>query len=326
MKRRARKYEDRVISMSEIDSADDTCCLTLHANPGSLVASIEAVGLINPPVLRENRDFKYRIVCGFRRVKACESIGLRKIKCRILLGDLSELDLLRLAILDNRSHRCLDAVEQARGIQKLSAHIQPTDRLQVVSFLLGFPPNQKVYDKLDNLSRLPEPVQAGVLDETVSLEAAALLGKLSAKISLCFLDVFKRLRLSQNKQTQVITLIQEIGKREDLEPEEVLQEKEVRTVMGRQDLNRNQKGSAIRAYLKRRRFPVLTEAERKFQRQRKALKLDECIHITPPPYFEGGPYTLRMDFKSMKDFDERRKALDAMAENPALKRLLEPVG
>ena len=82
----------------------------------------------------------------------------------------------------------------------------------------------------------------------------------------------------------------------------------------------------LRAYLRRRRFPVLARAEEKFAREVGTLNLDEHIHITPPPSFEGGPYTLRMTFSSPEDFDERLKALHAMGENPALKRLLNPFG
>ena len=65
-------------------------------------------------------------------------------------------------------------------------------------------------------------------------------------------------------------------------------------------------------------------AEGKFVEDVKALKLDEHIHMTGPPHFEGGPITLRMTFKDDKAFAKRRKTLERIAKNPALKRLLEP--
>jgi hypothetical protein len=79
----------------------------------------------------------------------------------------------------------------------------------------------------------------------------------------------------------------------------------------------------FRAYLKRRRFPTLVKAEERFLRDLKALKLNEDVHITPPPYFEGDRYTLRMTFKNLEDFHKVRQTLNAMAKSPALKRLLE---
>ena len=317
-------YDDQVIPISEIDTADDTCRLSLRTDPAGLAAAIQAVGLINPPVLRHKDNRTYRIVCGFRRVEACRSLGWPEIKGRVLVGDLSDLDLLKLAILDNRSHRSLNVVEQASGIQKLSAHIPLKNRLEALASLLGFPPNDKVYQKIGALTRLPEMVQAGVLDETISFEAAADLSCLSREEALAFFDVLKGLKLSQNKQREIIRLVREIAAREDLQVLQVLQGEDIRAIVESPEFNRNEKGSMFRAYLKRRRFPTLVKTEERLLRELKALKLNEDLHITPPSYFEGGRYTLRMTFKNLEDFNKGRHTLNAMAKNPALKRLLEP--
>jgi ParB family chromosome partitioning protein len=317
-------YADKVISVSEIDIKDYTFRLSLRTDPDALVASIRAVGLINPPILRQRHDSTYQIVCGFRRVMACKTLGWSEIKTRVIMGSPSELDTLKLAILDNRSHRELNVVEQARGVQKLSLHLPSRNRLQMLSSLLGFPQSQKVFKKIDALSLLPEVIQSSIIDEIVSFEAAVDLSRFSHEDALSFFELFRVLKLSQNKQREVITLVQEIAIRENLKPVVVLQSKEVRAILDRPELNRNEKGAKVRACLKRRRFPTLAKTEEKFSKEVKALKLNEHIHITAPSYFEGGPHTLRMTFKSMKDFEERRKTLDAMAKNPALKKLLEP--
>ncbi len=317
-------YEDRTISVSEIDTEDDTCRLNLRTDSDAIVASIRAVGLINPPVLRQRQDLKYQIVCGFRRVMACKTLGWHELNVRVLNGTPTEFDALNLAIFDNRSHRQLNVVEQARGIQKLSSQLPKGKRLEMLSSLLGFPENQKVFKKLEALSRLPGAIQEGVTDEIISFEAAVDLTEFSHKDALSFLELFKVLKLSQNKQREVIALVQEIAIREELQPGEVLQCAEIRTILDRAELNKNEKGSKIRAYLKRRRFPTLTEAEEKFSEELKALKLDEHIHLTGPPHFEGGPHTLRMTFRNIEDFEERRRVLDAIAKNPALRRLLAP--
>jgi ParB/RepB/Spo0J family partition protein len=317
------QYDDKVISISDIDTTDDTCCLSLHSDLAPLIASIQAIGLINLPVLRNKDNSTYLIVCGFRRIKACESLGWHEIKVRVLMGDLSEHDLLKLAILDNRSHRPLNIVEQARGIEKLSTH-RSANSLETLSSLLGFPPNQKVFQKISALGRLPEVIQAGVLDHSISFEAAVDLSEFSAKDALSLLDLLKELKLSQNKQKAIITLVREIAIREDLRFSEVLQSEEVRGIMDEPKFNRNEKGSKLRAYLKRRRFPSLARAEQRFLKELKALKLDEHFHITLPANFESGSYTLRITFKSLKDLDHRRQSLDAIIRNPAMRRLLDP--
>lgn len=317
-------YEDKLVSVFDIDTTDDMCRLGLRTDAEFLAVSIRNVGLINPPVLRHRKDAKYQIVCGFRRLEVCRTLKWRKIKSRVLKGDYSDLEVLKLAILDNRSHRQLNVVEQAQGIRKLSPYFPQKGRLEMLSSILGFPENQKVFEKLKTLSGLPEAIQAGVLEEIVSFEAAVDLGQFSNDDALSFFALFKPLKLSQNKQKEVITFVAEIAIREGIQPGEVLQSKEIRGALEHPDLNRNEKASQIRAFLKRHRFPALVEVEEKFARELKALKLDEHIHITGPPHFEGGPITLRMRFKDKEAFSERRKTLERIAKNPALKRLLNP--
>jgi ParB/RepB/Spo0J family partition protein len=316
-------YEDKVVPISKIDITDHTFRLSLRIDPANLVDSIQAVGLINPPVVTTIDNSTFIIVCGFRRIKACQLLGWQEIKARTLVGDLSEAELLKLAISDNRSHRSLNIIEQARGIQKLSAHTAGNS-LEMLSSLLGFPSNQKVFQKISALIRLPEVIQTGVLDNTISFEAAADLCKLSPEDALVFYNFLKGLKLSQNKQKEIITLVEEIGIREDLRPLDILESKEIRVILDSHRLNQNEKGSMVRACLKRRRFPTLANAQEKFLRELKALKLDEHMHITAPAYFEGGLYTLRMTFKSLKDLRDRRQSLDALVKDPAMKRVLKP--
>jgi len=324
LNRPAIQYDDKVVPISQIDITDDTCCLSLHIDPTDLVSAIQAVGLINPPVLIQKDNGVYGIVCGFRRIGACRSLGWTEIHGRVLGKGLSELDLLKLAILDNRSHRPLNVVEQAQGVQKLSPHIPAKNRLEVLSSLLGFPPNRKVYSKISALCRLPEVMLVGLLQGALSFEAAVDLSRLAPDEAMAFFEVLGRLKLSQNKQREIIRLTQEIAMREDHQSARVLQCADVKAILDSHDLNRNEKGAMLRAYLKRRRFPALVEAEEKFLKELRALKLNENTHITPPPYFEGDSYTLRMTFKNLEDFEKGRDILNAMAKNPALKRLLNP--
>jgi hypothetical protein len=214
-------------------------------------------------------------------------------------------------------------VEQARGIEKLSAH-GSANSLETLSSLLGFPPNQKVFRKIIALGRLPEVIQARVLDHSISFEAAVDLSEFSPEDALSLLDLLKELKLSQNKQKEIITLVREIAIREDIRFSDVLQSGQVRGIMDQRKFNRNEKGSKIRACLKRRRFPALAKAEDRFLKEIKALKLDEHFHITPPANFEASSYTLRITFKSLKDLDHRRQSLNEFIRNPAMRRLLDP--
>ena len=315
------RYDQRTVSLSEIDATDHTFCLSLRIDVDSLVDSVHAFGLINPPILRRNNDGSYTILCGFRRVKACRLLKWPKIKARMVARNYSEAQLLELVVRDNTSHRDLNLIEQARGTQKLLS-LRPTIDLDTLASLFGFPANKKIYQKIMALAGLPVPVQEGLLDQRISFEAAVDLSRLSLNDTMGLYELLKGLKLSQNKQKEIITTIREIAIREDLQILDVIQSPAVQKFLAGDELNRNEKANNIRNYLRGRRFPGLAKVETSFFEDIKQLKLNDNLHITPPANFEGRSYILRMVFKDLKDLRKRRHELDALIKNTAMERLV----
>jgi ParB-like chromosome segregation protein Spo0J len=317
------KTEIAAIPFTRIDTSDHVCLLGLSVAPATtLVESIAAVGLINAPVVAEKQDGVFRIVCGFRRIHACMALGWKTLQVRIIPEDTPPFDLLQYAICDNRSHRPLNIVEQAQGIHRLSPLIAPEKRREVLASLLGFPANEKVFEKITRIGLLPRAVQLGILQDQISVEAAVGLATLAAKDAETLFELLANLKMSQNKEKEIITLIKEIAVVEDREISGVLDVLGIDDVMQNGNLNRNEKGAAIRKRVKEHRFPMLAAAEKRFKQNLRDLKLPECMQITPPPYFEGQSYVLRLEFKTLNDLDRCCEQLKAMVTNPAAKKLL----
>ena len=85
-----------------------------------LVNSIKKNGVIQPIVVRPNKTEtgKYEIVAGERRWIAAQRAGLHEIPVRIL--DLSDVESLEVAIVENIQRDDLNPIEEARGYKRLS--------------------------------------------------------------------------------------------------------------------------------------------------------------------------------------------------------------
>ena len=88
------------------------------------------------------------------------------------------------------------------------------------------------------------------------------------------------------------------------------------------ELNRNQKTQQLRITLKQRRFPALTQAEKTFEKQLKALKLNNDTRLIPPKYFEGLTYSLVLNFKNMSELNAHQKILNHLVDHPAMEKIL----
>ena len=84
-----------------------------------LTNSIKKRGIIQPIIVRKSSDekFKYEIVAGERRWLAAQKAGLHEVP--VVITDVDDLKSLEFAIIENVQRNDLNAIEEARGYQRL---------------------------------------------------------------------------------------------------------------------------------------------------------------------------------------------------------------
>lgn len=82
-----------------------------------LASSIEKHGLIQPITVCPQANGTYRIVAGERRWRACRMAGLDEIP--VIIKELSERDLMEIALIENLQREDLNAYEEAAGYKSL---------------------------------------------------------------------------------------------------------------------------------------------------------------------------------------------------------------
>jgi ParB/RepB/Spo0J family partition protein len=83
-----------------------------------LAESIKEEGILQPLIVAPDKDGKFTIVCGERRFKAAQKVGLKDAPCIVRL-DLSETDMLEVALTENIQRRSLKPVDEARAYKSL---------------------------------------------------------------------------------------------------------------------------------------------------------------------------------------------------------------
>ena len=308
------------IPLASINSKDETFRITTRTDVDDLMTSIPHEGLLGPPLLiRKNSAFS--IISGFRRISACQKLGLNTIVARILESDLEYLDCLRFAIADNAFQRPLNLIEISRSLQKLAGHLKNNKRMVESAKTLGLPTNPSIIKKLKNLCLLPQPIQSGILADTISLSVAGELQSLDLEDAMTFVRLFNQLKVGLNKQKEIITLVKEIARLERMSVQMVLEDQNLGEIVNSEDLDRGQKGRKIRTLLRRRRFPRLVEAESKFKTHHKKLKLGDEIQLIPPKEFEGTSYTLNMTFRNPNHLRALQTRLNKILQLPSFEKI-----
>lgn len=145
----------------------------------SLVASVKEKGVLQPLLVRKQGD-KYEIIAGERRWRASKLAGLKNVP--IIEKELTDQEVLEVALVENLLRENLSAIEEAEGFQRLMNEFSHTQ--EALSQIVG--KSRSHVANTVRLLTLPEEVKglikenklsAGHARALVGLENAAALAK-----------------------------------------------------------------------------------------------------------------------------------------------------
>ena len=89
-----------------------------------LAASIKEHGLLQPILVTEIKDGKYRIISGERRWRASRIAGLTEVP--VIVKDLSKQEIMEIALIENLQRENLNALEEAQAYEALMSRFALT--------------------------------------------------------------------------------------------------------------------------------------------------------------------------------------------------------
>jgi len=317
------KFNIKRVSLSDIDRDNPFYRITTRESVDDVADSIACIGLIHPPFVLERAASRYTIVSGFRRIEAFRRLKRPEIDVAVIASDTRPGDCVMLAVAENSLQRPLNQLEQSRAYRLLYGCFREDQEVEKISKALKLPSTLTIIHKLKRLCDLPPAIQQAILSETISMPTAFELNKLTEPEGLRFIRLFTRLKLSLNKQRQVMNLAGEISAREGISISDVLDDTVLQAVLENEEMDRGHKSGKTISLLKKRRFPEISRFESEFECNMKQLKLGKEIKLIPPPHFEGTVYTLSLQFEDRADLLRRRKTIDQMLENPVFTRIIK---
>ena len=160
-----------------------------------LTNSIKEQGVIQPIVVRPNKSFKekYEIIAGERRWLASQNAGLHEVPAVIL--DVDDVKSLEFSIVENVQRQDLNAVEEARGYQRLVNDFKYNQ--EKLSQFIG--KSRSYIAKSLRLLSLPEEVLTMVVQGNLSAGHARSLIGLNNSVDVAKKIIEKKLSVRQSE-------------------------------------------------------------------------------------------------------------------------------
>ncbi|MDI6764185.1 MAG: ParB/RepB/Spo0J family partition protein [Thermodesulfobacteriota bacterium] len=316
------------IPLQEIDLSDETFSVNFMPDLQDLRSSIKAIGLIQPVLLRKKGD-QYQIVCGFRRISVLKELGSREVESRILgESERDELELFSISLHENLTSRGFNSVEKAITFYKLVHHfqIEPSAVIQRYLPLFSLEPNEKILGTYLSLAEMEDEVKKYVLKEGVSRSNIRRLATLSSDDRRSLLSLIVPLKLGENRLREMITLLDEITRREQVIIKEIIDRPEIQAFLSQKELTPIQRTERVKRVLMGLRYPKMRRMEEEFEKKRKELNLPSGVSLHHPPYFEGNGLRIEFQFESVDEYRAILSSLSLLADKEEFREMIQATG
>ncbi len=308
------------IPLENIDGQDRTFATSFPWQASDLLKeSIANYGVLTPLLLRSPR---VQIVQGFKRFEVARKLGLDTIPAVVIESGRSE-DLFEQALSENLASRSFSDLEKAEVVAKLKEVFGRKERSLIDSLPgLGVKADRRHLSTLIALAHVPEQVKRAV-DQGLDVETAIRISRMPTLHQMFYCEFFGRIQLGRNKQRAFFELFDEIGSREDLDPDALWDQLGCAAIENREGLSPSDKWHQIHRLLHRNRYPRLAQSENRLEKYRSELRLPRQVQLIVPRNFEGDSVTLTIRATDQSELVELSGKVQDLATSPQIRGIFE---
>ncbi len=269
------------VALTDIGLDDQTCVVTYQPDMQDLQRSVARAGVLTPLHLRrQDAQDRLQVVCGWKRLQACQRTAYTHLPA-LVYGrmELSEEQAFLLAVHDNLGCRPFNSVEKGRILRRLrdDFHYEATRLIEEFCPLLALPPRAASLDAYCRLVMLAEPLQAAVVEGTLSLDTALWIGHHTPDQLQALLSLFTGLRVGRNRAREFATHIEEICRRDAVEATALFSRLGLAAILADTSLAEPQKVERLRRVLHAARYPQFSAHEQRSMLARQATMANTLV-------------------------------------------------
>jgi hypothetical protein len=320
MKDRKNEYSNLVqIDIKEISLEPGPFSMSFGFDLDPLISSMEKIGILNPPLIIRGKSVV--VVTGYRRILAAEKLGWENVWCIDITGaGYTEFELLLLNLHDNLTTREFNNIEKSMILVRLLRYLSIDDVRRDYSKILKInkPSDMEILIKADEFDPL---IKESIAEGVINLGIATRVNTIDNTSKNLLINLFHKLRLSINYQTQLLDNLFDISHTKQISISDLLNTDEIRGFLEINNLNNPQQSKRLIDVLRCMRYPIITQAERTFSNIVSKISLPKGVKIIHPPSFESPGFIAEISFQNGKELISKIKD---MADKRGLEKLTDP--
>ncbi len=313
------------IDRTSLDEADRTFVVSAGFDLAPLRTSIQTLGLLQPPLVRQRPDGRGQIIAGWQRFLVLQELAWPTIPVFLVPPETTPQWCLLASLHDNALGRGFNPLEAAAMCQRLLALFPQEVVLRDHLPKLGLPPSPTILQHHLALLTLEEPWQELAARRRLSVIAGARLSQWPVADRQALLPWFQTLPLSHSKQLDFLAYLTTLSRRHHTAAAFWLAQPELAGPLQDPALTPTAKDRLLWETLRRWLFPRLSQARQTAQDHLKALGVWQHPHIRlqPSPAFEDASWRLELRFETPDQLARQARQLQDLADRPELAALCQ---
>ena len=285
----------------------------------ALRVSMRDVGQLEP-ILARFADDKWRVVSGYKRVRALAETGATVVVMEPAGASDPIAD--GLLYLHANAHRPLNDVMRLRALRYFAEYMDKQALSARIAPLLGMEPRSGAWQRLSTWMDLPAGWDDLFAAGHLPLVAGALLTKLETSDLDALGPYFQDLKWSQSRAVQWLTFVTETSRREAAALAVLLADSGMPEILVA-ELSPQDKLQRLFARARALRYPTLAGLEQRFSTLCKELTRSSRWELIPSEGFEHDAVELRLRARNAEQVRKAARDLERMAASPRMPELFE---
>ena len=310
------------VLLTEIDLENHWTKFSMDVCPKNLLDSVKEVG-IRHPISICSKIKPYKIISGHKRVQAAIQSGFTHIPA-FLSPNMEHALLLNLK--ENFSTQHYSDIEKGRILNKLITEGMHEDAIiNNYMSLLRLERSKKIFQDLISVKKIESELQKLLHRFKIPVKIFKMFYLWTIEDQKIAEYFFTKTRPNANKWRDLLEFIEEISRRDNISPKDILSHPSIIEVLKNDNLLPSQKYNEVFKILKQKRYPVLYDLEKRVALALDEAKLDEKTRFKYQETFENDEMQLILKFKDESEILKQVEKIFQALQSGSIKKLITTI-
>ena len=269
-----------------------------------LAVSIQNVGILNPPLVKQTSNGLFVPVLGRRRIEALKDLGSYMIEVKVAPPSLSVEQAFLVAFWDNLDRIRMDSGVRAYVISRL-LELFPVQTLVQSAFpALNTAPIGPSIERLRKIGGLEDHILKALSCGKINEKSAVILAEMQVDQRKILFELISQLALNSNKAFELISQLFDLSVYWKESISDLLGRPEVRVLLDDTSIGLTEKAALVRDLVRRWKFPEISRDRKNFDKWVKELNPPGNVSLRPSQSFEDDSVYVEIRLRSRAHVQE----------------------